>query len=308
MPGGLAAKAAKAAQLGRAGQIGSFAAADVAATTPDVETLGDFFDGGPTKRLDASELVGAERAAAELSNRLKVAAEGATLLLGVPAALKVAAPVIGKGVDAVASTDVVKRTAQAIKNPDSVLTNVGVKADIDDPTFLQQNIAKVSKRAKKYLTFQGEMPDVFSRQLQALRVQQVSAQNQRARQSMEEVDNALKALKKSGNLNETDERLTLNALNNYMFAEEVGVPGTSGFKPRSVVKEEGRQALVALDEKLKAGKSKSLFGGRRDLSLLNASNKFRNQIDKLSDTIRDDTFLSKEMSDELTTAIGDNKG
>ncbi len=32
------------------------------------------------------------------------------------------------------------------------------------------------------------MPDVFSRQLQALRVQQVSAQNQRARQSMEEVD------------------------------------------------------------------------------------------------------------------------
>ena len=308
VPGGLAAKAAKAAQLGRAGQIGSFAAADVAATTPDVETLGDFFDGGPTKRLDASELVGAERAAAELSNRLKVAAEGATLLLGVPAALKVAAPVIGKGVDAVASTDVVKRTAQAIKNPDSVLTNVGVKADIDDPTFLQQNIAKVSKKAKKYLTFQGEMPDVFSRQLQALRVQQVSAQNQRARQSMEEVDNALKALKKSGNLNETDERLTLNALNNYMFAEEFGVPGTSGFKPRSVVKEEGRQALVALDEKIKAGKSKSLFGGRRDLSLLNASDKFRNQIDKLSDTIRDDTFLSKEMSDELTTAIGDNKG
>ena len=308
VPGGLAAKAAKAAQLGRAGQIGSFAAADVAATTPDVETLGDFFDGGPTKRLDASELVGAERAAAELSNRLKVAAEGATLLLGVPAAVKVAAPAIGRGVDAVASTDVVKRTAQAIKNPDSVLTNVGVKADVDDPTFLQQNIAKVSKKAKKYLTFQGEMPDVFSRQLQALRVQQVSAQNQRARQSMEEVDNALKALKKSGNLNETDERLTLNALNNYMFAEEVGVPGTNGFKPRSVVKEEGRQALVALDEKLKAGKSKSLFGGRRDLSLLNAADKFRNQIDKLSDTIRDDTFLSKEMSDELTTAIGDNKG
>ena len=308
VPGGLAAKAAKAAQLGRAGQIGAFAAADVAATTPDVETLGDFFDGGPTKRLDASELVGAERAAADLSNRLKVAAEGATLLLGVPAAVRVAAPAIGRGVDAVASTDVVKRTAQAIKNPDSILTNVGVKPDIDDPTFLQQNIAKISKKAQKYLTFQGEMPDVFSRQLQALRVQQVSAQNQRARQSMEEVDNALKALKKSGNLNETDERLTLNALNNYMFAEQIGVPGTSGFKPRGVVKEEGRQALAALDEKLKAGKSKSLFGGRRELSLLNAADKFRNQIDKLSDTIRDDTFLSKEMSDELAKVIGDNKG
>ncbi len=120
--------------------------------------------------------------------------------------------------------------------------------------------------------------------------------------------NALKALKKSGNLNETDERLTLNALNNYMFAEQIGEPGKSGFKPRSVVKEEGRQALAALDEKLKAGKSNSLFGGRRELSLLNAADKFRNQIDKLSDTIRDDTFLSKEMSDELAKVIGDNKG
>ena len=36
-------------------------------------------------------------------------------MLGVPAAVRVAAPVFGKGVDAVASTDVVKRTAQAIK-------------------------------------------------------------------------------------------------------------------------------------------------------------------------------------------------
>ena len=308
VPGGAAAKAAKAAQLGRAGQIGSFAAADFAATTPDVETLGDFFDGGPTKRLDASELEGAERAAAELGNRLKVAGEGATLLLGVPAAVRVAAPVIGKGVDAVASTDVVKRTAQAIKDPDSILENVGVKADIEDPTFLQRNLAQASKKARKYLTFQGEMPDVFSRQLQALKTQQISAQNQRARQSMEEVDNALKALKSSGNLTETDERLTLNALNNYMFAENVGVSTAPGFKPRDVVRQEGREALVALDRKLKGATSKSLFGGKRELSLLDAADKFRTQIDNLSDTIRNDTCLTKDLSEGLSNAIKDNKG
>jgi len=308
VPGGAAAKAAKAAQLGRAGQIGSFAAADFAATTPDVETLGDFFDGGPTKRLDTSELEGAERAAAELGNRLKVAGEGATLLLGVPAAVRVAVPVIGKGVDAVASTDVVKRTAQAIRDPDSILENVGVKADIEDPTFLQRNLAQASKKARKYLTFQGEMPDVFSRQLQALKTQQISAQNQRARQSMEEVDNALKALKSSGNLTETDERLTLNALNNYMFAENVGVSTAPGFKPRDVVRQEGREALVALDRKLKSATSKSLFGGKRELSLLDAADKFRTQIDNLSDTIRNDTFLTKDLSEGLAKAIGDNKG
>ena len=306
VPGGFAAKAAKAAKLGRAGQVSAFAAADVAATTPDVETLGDFFDGGPTKRIDTAELEGAERAAAELGNRLKVAAEGATIVLGVPRAIKVAAPVFGKGVDAVASTNVVKRTAQAIKDPDSILSNVGVKADIEDPTFLERNMAKASKLATRYLTFQGRMPDVLSRQIQALRTQQISAQNQRARQSMEQVDNALKQLKRTGDLNETNERLILNSLNNYMFAEDIGVKGTPGFIPRATVKEDGKQALLALDEKLKG--AKTLFGRERSLSLFEAADGFRKQIDNLSKTIREDKFLSESMSKEITSAIDENKG
>ena len=56
VPGGFAAKAAKVAKLGRAGQVSAFAAADVAATTPDVETLGDFFDGGPTNWIVTGKL------------------------------------------------------------------------------------------------------------------------------------------------------------------------------------------------------------------------------------------------------------
>ena len=54
VPGGAAAKVAKG--LGRPAQIGAFAAADVAATTPDVETLGDFLDAGPTKRKETKDL------------------------------------------------------------------------------------------------------------------------------------------------------------------------------------------------------------------------------------------------------------
>ena len=48
-PGGIAAKAAKG--LGSIGKVGAFGAADIAATTPDVETLGDLFEGGPLKGL-----------------------------------------------------------------------------------------------------------------------------------------------------------------------------------------------------------------------------------------------------------------
>jgi hypothetical protein len=51
-----------------------------------------------------------------------------------------------------------------------------------------------------------------------------------------------------------------------------------------------------------------LFGGKRELSLLDAADKFRTQIDNLSDTIRNDTFLTKDLSEGLSNAIKDNKG
>ena len=91
VPGGLAAKAAgkagqglsKARKLGV--QTGAFAGADFAVATPDVETIGDFFESGPTKRTDLENLEGVEKAqAANLINRFKVASEGTALLLGGP--------------------------------------------------------------------------------------------------------------------------------------------------------------------------------------------------------------------------------
>ncbi len=301
LPGAAASKVARAYKLGKPAELVAFAAADVAATTPDVETLGDFFDGGPTKRTDTSDLVGAERAAAELGNRMKVAGEGAAVLLGAPYVLKGVGKGIGAGADALAGTKMVRDAARAIKDPDSILSNVGVKADIEDPTFIQRNMAKASKLATKKLTFQGEMPDAFSKQLEALRVQQLNTQNNAARQNLQEVDNVLKALKSTGNLDETAERTTLNSLNDYLFAEN------KGKKSREVVREEARQALIGIDQKLGKAKAPSLFVGSRKLSLVDAADKFRKQIDDLSLTIRDDTFMSESMSDELKAAFDANK-
>jgi len=305
LSGGLAAKAAKG--LGSLGKVGAFAAADVAATTPDVETLGDFFDGGPTKRITTEDLEGLELASANLSNRFKVAGEGTAILLGVPKALGVVGAGLGAASDVLAKTEMVKRTARAIRSPDSILTDVGVKPDIEDLTFIEKNLAKASKAAGRFFTSKGDMPDSQTKQLEYLRVQQLNAQNNAARQGLEQVDHALKALKSSGNLNEVDERVTLDALNNYLFAEDVGVVGTPGFIPRSNVQEKAANQLLDIDQTIKKANIPSLFAGKRDLSLFQAATKLRGQIDSLSSTIVNDTFMGKSMTEDLTAAFEANK-
>ena len=82
LPGTIASKIAKAKKLREVLlEVGAFAGTDFAVATQDVETLGDFFDMGPTSRTATADLEGSERAAAELGNRLKVAGESAALLL-----------------------------------------------------------------------------------------------------------------------------------------------------------------------------------------------------------------------------------
>ena len=62
-PGGLAVKAAKSMRAKKAIEskgfdatdVATFGIADIAATTPDVETLGDFFEAGPTQRVDTQD-------------------------------------------------------------------------------------------------------------------------------------------------------------------------------------------------------------------------------------------------------------
>ena len=308
VPGGLAAKAAKAYKLGKAGQLGAFGAADVLATTPDVETLGDFFDGGPTKRIDTDQLEGSERAAAELGNRLKVAAEGAAIVLGVPKVLGLAGAGIGAGAGAIARTDVAKNAAQrtkealsAIKDPNTIYDFVGIKPDLENPEFLQRVIDKTYKGLRENLTFQGKMPNKVAKQLEAIKVQQVSAQNQLARNRFEEIDNGLKALKKAGKLNDVDERLAINALNDFMFAE------TRSGVNRGVVRSNAESVLESLDKEIASSNVKSLFG-KRDLSLLDSARQFRTDINDLSKSLlKEEDFLNPELQKALRKTIADNE-
>ena len=181
-PGGAAAKVVKG--LGRPAQVGAFAAADVAATTPDVETLGDFLDAGPTKRIETKDLAAAELAQANLANRLKVATEGAAVVLGVPAIARLGVSAIGSTAEALGKTDMAKEAARAIADPNTPFKSVGVKPDLTDPNFFERQIESLKKTGRRFLTNQGRMPDEFSAQYEQMRVAQVSAANSAARQGV----------------------------------------------------------------------------------------------------------------------------
>jgi len=305
VPGGLAAKAARAYKLGKAGELGAFGLADIAATTPDVETLGDFFDGGPTKRIDTEDLEGSERAAAELNNRIKVAAEGAGFVLGAPLLLKGIASGIGAGADVLAKTDVTQKVAKkaegaldAIKDRENLYRLTGVDETLENPQLRKRVIDKTYNSLKNNLTFQGRMPNEVAKQLDAIKMQDVAASNQLARNNFEEIDGALKALKQSGDLNEVDERAILNALNDFMFAEPK--KGLS----RDMVKQRGKNVLESFDGKLRSKKVKSLFGDR-NYSLVNSAARFREGIDDLSRSLAaEDQFLNPELQKQLIETIG----
>ena len=305
-PGGAAVKAAKA--LTAPGKIAATVAADIAATTPDVETLGDFFDAGPTKRIETSDLDGAERAAANLSNRLRVGAEGAAIVLGVPAIAKLGAKSVGAGIEAIGRTDFAKEAARAIRDPETPFSSVGVKPDLENPTFIQQNLERLGKVGRRFLTQQGSLPDRFTKQYDEMRLTQISAQNSAARQAVEKVENALTFVNKNeGLFNDQDKSQVLDTLNDFLFAN------TTDMKPgvkRKAVQLSAEKKLKEIDQIIAQNTPKTLFGNRRDLSLFQGASDLRQQIDGLSDSIADileDGLHGKEAKNALTKTIEDNK-
>ena len=291
LPGTIASKIAKAKKLGNLAQVGAFAGTDFAVATQDVETLGDFFDMGPTSRTATADLEGSERAAAELGNRLKVAGESAALLLTLPKAFSLAARGIGKGLEVAGDTGLGKGAAQKIlktlgqdaESPvGSAMTKVG--EDTSGP---------IKKLATKYFTFQGDMPDNMSAQIKAQKIHEMSSINNELSRNMNGIDSSLNALSKAGVLNGVDDRVALNAINDYLF------------NPDEVMRLRGEKALKDLDEKvLSLSKSKKLL--KPKTSLFESSKFAREQIDGLSKRLSSDGVLDQATQEGLITLVNKN--
>ena len=315
-PGGLAVKAARALKAKKAIEsegfdptdVATFGIADIAATTPDVETLGDFFEAGPTQRVDTQDLVGAELAAANLSNRLRVAAEGAAVVLGVPAIARLGITSIGKGAEALADTDMVKEAARAIKDPNTPFHGVGIKPDLENPTFFQRNMQTMKRKAREYLTFQGAMPDRFVKQYNQMKVAEVSAHNNAVRQAVGELDNTMSFINKNAGLfSDQDRSRILGTVNDYLFGEPIA--RGSKMIDRKSVKLAARNQLKEIDDIIAKNMPKSLFG-KKELSLFKPAQKIRLEIDGLSKSVKgmiDDPLIEDGLKSSLSKTIQDNK-
>lgn len=90
-------KQTKAQKLGRGALIVSSAGlADAIVSTDDTQTIGDFFEEGPTQTIDAVGMEGQERTFAKLMNKLKVGVEGGIATAILPAALGSSLNVLSK--------------------------------------------------------------------------------------------------------------------------------------------------------------------------------------------------------------------
>ena len=307
VPGGLAARAAKLRNFGKTGELGAFAAADVVATTPDVETLGDFFEGGPTQRIDTEDLEASELAAANLINRFKVASEGTALLLGGPAVIKAVAKGTGPVLDKIAKNDSVQAAANSVR--EKILDNVGIKPDLNDANFLSRNIRNLSNKVKKGIFFKGEFPDDATQKLNHTKIHSISTANKSVRNNVEEINHGLIVLNKNGLLNDVDEANILDAITDFIY------PINKGQISRETVRANASKTLKDADElfkkvpdkrKLLYG-TKSIFGVDKELSLFNAADRTRNEITNLSRAVSDLYGVKSPLNEALKKVIDDNE-
>ena len=324
VPGGIAASAARARNLGKTGEIAAFGAADVLATTPDVETLGDFFDGGPTKRIDTENLAGSDVSAANIVNRFKVAAEGTALLLGGPAVFKAVAKGVGPLVDDIAQYGPVKSAAEGIRA--NILDNVGPIADLENPTFISRNIrnarnklreSEIGAKAGRLFSFKGNQADDVMQSLRYLKIHQVSEADKRIRKELSSLTDGLEVLNRNGALNKTDQEAIIDSINDYIFASPKGnlsretVQSNAGkFLKDMDTRFKEIDNKITLKNRLGTSGTKGLFTGKtRDLSLLNSASAVRNQIDSLSTIIKKDLTDPKDenFNRSLLEIIGENE-
>jgi hypothetical protein len=122
-PAGLAAKAVQGINfVAKSGKVGKFIAGlgaagvtDAVVATNDTVTIGDFFEGGPTKTADLVGLESEERALEGLANKLKIGVEGAAGVVVAPFLVRGAGKVAGAAATAVGQVPGATQVARGIK-------------------------------------------------------------------------------------------------------------------------------------------------------------------------------------------------
>ena len=105
----------------------------------------------------------------------------------------------------------------------------------------------MKRKARKYLTFQGKMPDRFVKELHATKIAEVSAHNNKVRQAVSELDETMRFVNKNAGLfSNQDRSRILNTVNDYLFGEPIA--RGSKMIDRKAVKLAARNELKEIDD------------------------------------------------------------
>lgn len=286
LPGGLAAKAVGAAsKAGKVGtflkQVGAAGLVDVAVSTEDTTTLGDFFEGGPTQKADLVGLEGTEKALARAENQLKVGIEGALGTVAAPFIARAATEAAGGAATAIGQIPGATQTARVIQKAGHKVAQQAAR--LERARIAGENIGPV--RAALADTFATLRPRGYLPQAVAEPRSLITAQSDASLRSAEQLaakfeSKLSEAMKKVARVSSPGSPLTragvMNNLNDFLT------------NPNREVAE---QSLNNLPEVLRP-----------------VAKQMRNDIDKLSSDLLKSEFVSGNAAESTIRKIQNNIG
>jgi hypothetical protein len=273
-PAGLAAKAVQGINfVAKSGKVGKFIAGlgaagvtDAVVATNDTVTIGDFFEGGPTKTADLVGLESEERALEGLANKLKIGVEGAAGVVVAPFIVRGAGKVAGAAATAVGQVPGATQVARGIK---AGAEKVGRKfAEIENARRMGETQSPFKNGvadALATLRYRGILPQEVaeSRSLIAgLTEAEVRAADQLTTKLDGEIDEVVKRVNKATkNATPLTKSEIFNTIDQYLTT------------PKGATKTELMKALPK--------------------EILPTVNQMRTHIDELSDNILNSDFIKK---------------
>jgi len=286
VPGGLAAKAVgSASKAGKVGkflqQVGAAGLVDVAVSTEDTTTLGDFFEGGPTQKADLVGLEGTEKALAKAGNKLKVGLEGALGTVAAPAIARAASAGAGKAATAVGQIPGATQTARVIQKAGHKVAEQAAR--LERARIANENIGPVkAARADTFATLRprGYLPQAVAepRSLITSQSDQAIRKAERLASKFEKTlnESMAKVAKASSPASPLTRAGVMNNLNDFLTNQN---------------RQAAEQSLENLPTAIKP-----------------LAKQMRNDIDKISTDLLDSEFVSGNVAESTIRKIKGNLG
>jgi uncharacterized protein YciW len=303
--------------LGRMGKMGKVKAAltgglvDGAVATDDVVTLKDtFFDNeSESDEIRMSRLRGAEAAAARLQDKLEVAAEGASFILGIPLAGKAVAKTGGAAIDFVAPVG--SFMAKGLMAGKKVLRPGELqKSAFDSNTGIYNAL-------KRNFTYGGDTVDTYVKSTMAAKTSQIKTAQESVDAVFDTVLNTTGLAVNNGTLNQSNALKLSRNIEDFMFPrirvdyQSPNLSTTEKIAKAKQIQNVAEQNIKTLENQYIDYKSLG-FGDNNKISQLLRSNRdtfdtYSKQILEYSDETADG-FMNLFVKDELRDAIVENAG